>query len=404
MNDDSIKKSEYMFLWDVYEITYSLLSQGEKEQLEHILKSKQKKLSEDEALSEDEEISKQSRINAYIDNHKKQLGNICNVLGFTFKDLDVLKEGYRKGVSGKKSKRIPVALAPVLVAILRSRSERGGYINKIVTENFDKITPEEKEDFLKILHEELIRAKTYSKSITDETIESIINGLKYQVDLSDKLIASLETGMFQTIKRDIFNINKAGVLTGVGMPNLSWIKDFATNYNKALESLELKAHPTNCTYKNIPECVHMLCEKRKKCDESDRHIDCTFSQICNKCSDYNTCRSEYKTSELFRDFNANEKSIFTDIYIGMMLKARETFIMFMEEYKDRLDRNYFESDDNIDIDINENIKIDEDDEPTNMIKQSVKETLFDDSFDIFVCDEILEKLAIKGINANKAAF
>jgi len=393
MNDDgSINELEDMKLRDVYKIAYNLLNELDKNSIKESLEDRI------------EVTSEQNMINAYIDKNKKQLGNICNVLGFTFKDLDVLKEGHEKGAYGIIPPRIPIAIAPVLVAILRSGSKRGGYISKIVNKNFEKITPEEKECFIEILHEELIKAKTYSKSITDEHIESIINSLKYQVDLSDNLARYLETGMLQAIKRDVFNINKIDMLTSVGIPNLSWIKEHVTYYDKTIESLRgMKTRSSNCPHIDISECIHISCKNRKKCNVSDECANCDLNIMCNKCSEYNKCRSEYKTSKPFRGFDVHERDIFTEIYIGMLQNARETFIKFVKKYTDEFDDNENSFISNIpinDISNDEDIDMDMSEDVIKIIKQSVKKILFDDGYDRFVCSETLENLEAMGINAD----
>jgi len=322
----------------------------------------------------------------YKRNNRKQLEAWCKNLGICLFNFNQKKAvGYERAFRTRKYD-IPVILAPLLIAVLRSDGSIGQYISLIRTGKQEKITYEQKLEFIKIYEEELFDSKEYA-SISDEEIKSMVDMLRSSAEQSknvNEFVKEIDSGILTTIRRDIYNINKINEYSEVALPQLGWLRNYVRVVYKNEPLFPSDFSEDGCPNRDsMPECSNILCKERAHCDDND----CAWREVCNKCSIYNHCNKRSKTNPFFDSVIKDcEREYFTTIYIGMLKKAHERFYDFLSEYKDVTD-GYFASSCELPQDIESNVE------------KNLVEALFnsDAQFDKHIESSTLKKLEENGI-------
>jgi len=346
-----MKKLKGIVRYDIYAMAYRSLPDDKKEDL---IDKCFKKYGKDDVYYEPAESD---QIAVFEDNSKKQLENVCKVFGINLaKDFAFLTDKQPKPKLGRQQPKIPVTLAPLLIAILRNGTNRGGYVSRIANMELDKITIEQKRHFIRIYHQELIRAKQYS-NITSKTIYKIIGTLLTDVQREEEIgrfTKRLDAGIFRRIKHDIRAIHRVNAQSGVVMPNVQWLKD--------------------CVRKHIIK------------DETEPPA---ATCVTDTCDWYDMCQSADKSRECFRGIGTYEREYLTDIYIGMLTKAREQFQKFMLELKES-EAEHILDDSKQDAVCNE-----------ETAKQCISAALYEGEFAQYVDRAALKRLEGKGIGKSE---
>jgi len=278
---------------------------------------------------------KSRAIKDYRDSMKGRLEQVCPKLGISFADFAPYVKTSEKGAYGKTPVMIPAELAPLLIAILRSDGNKKGYISSLKTGKFHDITLGQKKEFISIYQEELVRAKEYTDTITDTSIENTIQTLiddAEQEEHAKETVNRIENNILGAIKRDIYQLNKATSHHGLGVPYYDK-KDVEGWFIKSEEKNHfqrfLNPQP-ECIHENAPDCEYKICANRKRC----ANTDCIHFHICKRCFSFDECDSIHKSHKEFTAVDELESSYFTDIYIGMLEMARHQFLCFIDDYAD----------------------------------------------------------------------